>query len=109
MNFLVNAAHAITDKGDIHVRTGMADKDHVWIEIEDNGSGMTSDVVAKVFNPFFTTKPVGKGTGLGMSIAHGIVEKHLGKIDVDTEPGRGTRLRVTLPVTQQQMEEEQHE
>jgi len=99
MNFLVNASHAIVEKGDIYVRTGMDEgSGDVWVEIEDTGSGMTPDVVNKIFNPFFTTKPVGQGTGLGLSIVTGIVEKHCGKITVDSEPGRGTRLRVTLPV-----------
>ncbi|MBI5720339.1 MAG: ATPase [Burkholderiales bacterium] len=98
MNLLVNAAHAIhKPRGTIHVRTGTAGE-NVWVEIEDDGSGISPDNLSRIFDPFFTTKPVGKGTGLGLSLSYGIVKKHHGRIDVDSEPGRGTRFRVTLPV-----------
>ncbi|OMH32682.1 response regulator [Motiliproteus sp. MSK22-1] len=99
MNFLVNAAHAIEGMGVIHIRTGMDGDDHVWVEVEDNGQGMPPSVQKKVFEPFFTTKPPGKGTGLGLSISLGVIEKHGGQVDIDSELGRGTRLRVTLPVS----------
>jgi signal transduction histidine kinase len=66
--------------------------------VQDDGCGIAKDNLSRIFDPFFTTKPVGKGTGLGLSLSYGIVQKHGGRIDVDSEPGRGTRFRVTLPV-----------
>jgi two-component system NtrC family sensor kinase len=101
MNLVVNAAHAIGDKrGTITVATGRGEDDTVWIEVRDNGSGITREHLSRIFDPFFTTKPVGKGTGLGLSLAYGIVQKHRGSIDVDSEPGRGTTFRIVLPITQ---------
>jgi two-component system NtrC family sensor kinase len=98
MNLLVNAAHAIDKpRGTIVVRTG-AEGDAVWVEIEDDGCGIPPESLSRIFDPFWTTKPVGKGTGLGLSLAYGIVQKHAGRIDVDSVVGRGTRFRVTLPV-----------
>jgi signal transduction histidine kinase len=70
----------------------------VEIRIRDNGTGIPKDVREKMFNPFFTTKPAGEGTGLGLSMSHDIVVKqHGGKIDVDTEPGVFTEFIITLP------------
>ena len=98
LNLLVNAAHAFgLERGLIVVRSGDAG-DEVWVEVEDNGSGIAPEHLARVFDPFFTTKPVGRGTGLGLSLAYGIVQKHHGRIDVRSEPGRGSCFRVTLPV-----------
>jgi signal transduction histidine kinase len=74
--------------------------DRVEIRIRDNGTGMTPDVIEKMFNPFFTTKPTGEGTGLGLSISHDIIVKqHGGSIEVDTQPGEFTEIRVILPRT----------
>jgi len=99
MNLVVNAAHAIgAQRGRITVSTGSDVDGEVWIEVADNGSGIAPETLSRIFDPFFTTKAVGKGTGLGLSLAYGIVQKHGGRIDVDTEPGRGTRFRVRLPV-----------
>jgi two-component system NtrC family sensor kinase len=101
MNLLVNAAHALSDvgkeRGTITIRSG-ADASQVWIEVEDDGCGIARENLSRVFDPFFTTKPVGKGTGLGLSLSYGIVKKHGGRLDVDSEVGRGTRFRVWLPV-----------
>ena len=69
----------------------------VCIEINDNGIGMTEETKEKIFNPFYTTKEVGKATGLGMSISYGIIESHKGRIDVETEPGKGTKVSIKLP------------
>jgi signal transduction histidine kinase len=72
----------------------------VEIRIRDNGTGIPLDVKEKMFNPFFTTKPAGEGTGLGLSMSHDIVVKqHGGKIDVDTMPGAFTEFIITLPRT----------
>jgi two-component system NtrC family sensor kinase len=98
MNLLVNAAHASgAQRGRITVRSGV-EGEHVWIEIADNGAGIPADVLPRIFDPFFTTKPIGKGTGLGLSLSYGIVQKHGGRIDVQTQVGQGSAFRVTLPV-----------
>ena len=99
MNLLVNAAHAIENTGVISVRTGTRG-DVVWVEIEDTGHGIPKENMTRIFDPFFTTKPVGKGTGLGLSLSYSIVQKHQGKIEVESEVGKGTIFRVTLPVMQ---------
>ncbi|HZX27734.1 MAG TPA: ATP-binding protein [Telluria sp.] len=101
MNLVVNAAHAIgPQRGKITLRTGTLDADHVWIDVEDNGSGIPKEHLGRIFDPFFTTKPIGKGTGLGLSLAYGIIQKHSGRIEVDSEVGRGTTFRLVLPIRQ---------
>ncbi len=97
MNLLVNAGHAIRERGVITIRTGVAD-DWVWIEIGDNGSGIAPQHLNRIFEPFFTTKPVGSGTGLGLSLSYGIINKHGGKIEVASEVGSGTRFTIRLPI-----------
>lgn len=99
MNLLVNAAHAIDNNGVITLRTGVSN-DEVWVEVTDTGSGIPAENLTRIFDPFFTTKPVGKGTGLGLSLAYGIIQKHHGKIEVQSIPGKGTTFRVRLPVQQ---------
>ena len=74
--------------------------DHVEIRIRDNGTGIPPEVKEKMFNPFFTTKPAGEGTGLGLSMSHDIIVKqHGGSIEVETEPGAFTEFRLVLPRT----------
>lgn len=98
MNLVVNAAQAIgTDRGKIIIRTSR-EKDNVQIVVEDNGSGIPKEIINKIFDPFFTTKPIGKGTGLGLSLSYGIIQKHNGHISVESELGKGTRFRITLPI-----------
>jgi two-component system NtrC family sensor kinase len=99
MNLLVNAAQSIDGTGTITVRSGSTAQ-LAWIEVEDSGRGMSPEVQAHIFEPFFTTKPVGKGTGLGLSLAYDIVRKHGGRITVSSTPGRGSRLRIELPLSQ---------
>ena len=99
LNLLTNAAQAIEERGRIVLRSGRAEGD-VWIEVEDNGCGIPPENLERIFEPFYTTKPVGKGTGLGLSLSWGIVQRHHGKIDVRSEPGRGTIFRVILPIDQ---------
>jgi len=98
MNLLINASHAIEVKGTVFIRTGQQDEDWVWVEIEDTGKGITPENLLHIFEPFFTTKEVGKGTGLGLSLAYGIIEKHHGRIEVESELGVGTCFRIWLPV-----------
>lgn len=101
MNLVINAAHAIgPERGKITIRTRQKNDD-VCIYVEDNGSGMTKDIASKIFDPFFTTKPIGKGTGLGLSLSYGIIKKHNGNIEVQSESGLGTCFCITLPIKHQ--------
>lgn len=98
-SLLKNATQAIEDNGIITVRTGaQAEAGEVWVEIEDDGCGIAPEHLTQVFNPFFTTRPVGAGTGLGLSLAWGIVHKHGGRIELDSTPGQGSRFRICLPI-----------
>jgi hemerythrin-like metal-binding protein len=98
MNLLLNASQAIEGHGAITLRSG-THSDGVWIEIADSGCGMTEEVRTRIFEPFYTTKPVGQGTGLGLSLSWDIiVNKHGGRIDVKSEPGHGTRFTIWLPI-----------
>ena len=96
MNMLVNAAHSIEQRGTITIRSGQHDGE-VWVEISDTGKGIAPEHMQKIFDPFFTTKPIGKGTGLGLSLSYGIIQKHHGRIEVQSEVGKGTSFRVWLP------------
>lgn len=97
MNILDNSAYAIAETGDVWIRIKIVDT-NVIIEFEDNGKGMDETTLQKIFNPFFTTKPVGQGTGLGMAISYKVIKNHQGDIHVDTEVGKGTKFTITLPV-----------
>jgi signal transduction histidine kinase len=101
MNLLINAAHAIESFGRITLRSGHQG-DWVWLEVEDNGKGIDPSILNRIYEPFFTTKPVGKGTGLGLALSYNIVQKHNGRIEVVSHPGHGTRFRVWLPQHQPQ-------
>ncbi|WP_162888747.1 ATP-binding protein [Dechloromonas sp. HYN0024] len=98
MNLLVNAGHAIETQGTITIRTFRQDADTVCIEISDTGKGIAPEHMTRIFEPFFTTKPVGKGTGLGLSLSYGIVQRHGGRLEVDSVLGRGATFRVLLPI-----------
>ena len=106
MNLVVNAAHAIEDHGTITIRTSKVDDENICVEVSDTGKGIDPDNLKKIFEPFFTTKPIGKGTGLGLSLSYGIIQKHNGKMDVDSTVGKGTTFRLTLPVTQPEQDED---
>lgn len=97
MNLLVNAAQAIgPDTGEVEITT-WADGDDVYVKVKDSGKGIATQDLGRIFDPFFTTKPVGEGTGLGLSISFGIVERHGGRIEVESTPGKGTSFTVVLP------------
>jgi signal transduction histidine kinase len=101
MALMLNAVDAMDDRrGKLTVRTGRNPNrsDEVVVEVEDNGVGIPRADRSKIFEPFYTTKPPGRGTGLGLSICYGIVEDHRGRIEVDSQPGRGSTFRVFLPV-----------
>jgi len=107
LNIISNAIYAIDKKfpansgGVLKIETGLLDEgSFVFIKISDNGIGIPEDIKHKIFEPFFTTKDVGEGTGLGMSIAYTTIDKHKGKIIIDTEIGSGTTFNVIIPVKQ---------
>ena len=97
MNILDNATQAIEGDGNIYIRTKIEDQ-NVIIEFEDTGAGIDEDVIPKIFDPFFTTKPVGEGTGLGLSICYKIIRSHNGKMEVESEKGKGTKFIIEIPI-----------
>jgi signal transduction histidine kinase len=99
MNLLVNAAQAVSlSGGEVTLRTA-ADGDRIIVSISDTGSGIAPEHLGKIFDPFFTTKPVGEGSGLGLSISFGIIERHGGRIEVESILNEGSKFTVTLPVS----------
>ncbi len=97
VNLVVNAMQAMPGGGTLTVTT-RCDGTSVIIEVQDTGVGMTDEVMSQVFDPFFTTKDVGEGTGLGLSVAHGIITAHGGTIDVESAAGSGAKFTVRLPL-----------
>ncbi|MFC3151679.1 sensor histidine kinase [Litoribrevibacter euphylliae] len=100
LNFVVNAAHAIEEKGTITITTKQVLDDFVEFSITDTGKGIEQEHLKKIFDPFFTTKPIGKGTGLGLSLSYGIIQRHHGNIQVTSEIGVGTTFTTILPIRQ---------
>ncbi|GGF12840.1 hypothetical protein GCM10011611_18120 [Aliidongia dinghuensis] len=100
MNVVSNAIDAIADEGTITIETGRVDA-MLAIAIADTGSGIPHAIRDRVFEPFFTTKPVGAGTGLGLSISYGIVQRHGGQLEIESEEGRGTQVTIRIPIEQE--------
>jgi two-component system NtrC family sensor kinase len=99
MNIILNAAESMNGQGTLGLRVGLdASRDELAVVISDTGHGIKEEDKARLFEPFFTTKEVGKGTGLGLAISYGIVRKHHGSIEVQSEVGRGSKFTVRLPV-----------
>jgi PAS domain S-box-containing protein len=98
-NLLLNARDALPAGGRISLRTA-SDGDHVTVHVADTGIGIAPENVARIYDPFFTTKGVGRGTGLGLAVSYGIVQEHSGHISVESAPARGTTFRITLPTAQ---------
>ena len=113
MNLCTNAFHAMQENGgtmeikldsvefDAHNSgqfENLSEGAYIRLSIRDTGHGMEKNVVERIFEPFYTTKPVGEGTGLGLSVTHGIVKSHGGEIVVESEPGKGSTFRVFLPI-----------
>jgi two-component system NtrC family sensor kinase len=98
LNLITNAAQAMAnERGTISLTTRAAEGG-VTVEVADDGRGIASEVLPKIFDPFFSTKEIGKGTGLGLSISYKIVQQHGGRIDVESQVGAGTRFTVWLPL-----------
>lgn len=97
MNLLMNALQAIPERGWICLRSGQ-EGEMAWVEIEDSGVGMSEEVQRRMCEPFYTTKPVGQGTGLGMSIAYEVIKRHCGSLTVRSTPGEGACVRISLPL-----------
>ncbi|MBL0717187.1 MAG: hypothetical protein JJV89_03970 [Desulfosarcina sp.] len=96
MNLIINAGQSITNNGSIIISTAFTG-DNIMVKVEDTGSGIEPDVINKIFDPFFSTKPTGEGTGLGLSISYGIIKEHNGNITVKSRPGKGSVFIVELP------------
>lgn len=95
---LVNASEAITENGEISIKTKNLDEESVCFEISDNGVGIAQEDIPHIFEPFFSTKQDVRGIGLGLAIVHGIIQNHKGRIHVDSELDRGTTISVNLPL-----------
>jgi len=98
INIMINAAQAMPEGGPIMVRTGKRDDEFVWITVSDKGPGIASEHRDKIFESFFTTKPKGEGTGLGLSLTKKLVEANKGAIEVESTEGQGATFRILLPV-----------
>jgi len=98
LNLIVNAINACGDTGSIVVSIG-SPKGEAMFAVRDNGAGMSESILAQLFVPFFTTKEAGKGTGLGLAVAHGIIKAHGGRIEVSSEVGKGATFEVFLPTS----------
>jgi signal transduction histidine kinase len=107
LNLIVNAAQAQPQgqRGKIVISTGTVN-DKVWIEVSDNGAGIAKENLNKIFEPFFTTKALGSGTGLGLAVSYGIVQRHGGTLTVSSTLGVGTRFRIEIPIRHVQSSEE---
>jgi two-component system NtrC family sensor kinase len=95
-NILSNALDALNEQGSISITTSMNDN-FIEITVFDTGCGIPKDNIGRIFDPFFTTKEISKGSGLGLSICCDIVKSYNGKIDVVSEPGKGTKFTVSIP------------
>jgi two-component system, NtrC family, sensor kinase len=101
INLVTNAVYAMPDGGELWVRAGAGKDRKILITIQDTGSGIAEEHLPYIFDPFFTTKEVGQGTGLGLSVSHGIIKKHGGWITVVSSPGKGSTFTITLPMKEE--------
>jgi signal transduction histidine kinase len=101
LNLIQNALQAMPEGGELFIQTrrqSSSGYEGIALAFKDNGEGIPTNIIDRVFEPFFTTRPVGKGTGLGLSVIYGIVTDHGGHIDVESQPGQGSCFTVCLPV-----------
>lgn len=96
-NLIFNALEAMPEGGRLTIRGGQDGGGEVWVEVSDTGHGMSREIMGRIFEPFFTTKSEVQGVGLGLSMVYGIISEHRGRIDVDSQPGKGATFRITLP------------
>ncbi len=101
INIIMNAAQAMPEGGPLAIRTGRMDGDYAWISVTDKGIGIDADDIEKVFQPFFTTKAKGEGTGLGLSLTKKLVEANGGRIDVESVKGEGSTFRLIFPTAKE--------
>jgi len=102
MNLIMNARHAISGQGRISLETFFEPaKERVLISVSDTGAGIHPELIDKIFNPFFTTKPPGEGTGLGLSVSYGIIQDHNGRIEVRSEINKGSTFTIVLPLKEE--------
>jgi len=101
LNILSNAAQAIDDVGNIWINT-RDEKEHLIIEIKDDGKGMSTEILNKIFDPFYTTKDVGEGTGLGLSISYSIIQNHNGTLTARSKVNKGTTFSIKIPYNLQE-------
>lgn len=99
LNLLTNAVQAVTGEGQVRVSSACQD-DTITVTVRDTGVGMAVEMLPRLGEPFFTTKPAGVGSGLGLAVSFGIIERHHGRLDFTSTPGAGTTATVTLPVQQ---------
>ena len=119
MNLFTNAAHAMEDEGGIlefslkdvvmdrganREKLDLKPGNYIEIKVSDTGAGIAPEIIGSIFDPYFTTKGPGEGTGMGLAMVHGIVESYGGKISVDSKPGQGTLFTIYLPVTRKRQE-----
>jgi signal transduction histidine kinase len=98
INLILNAAQAMEKGGELKITAfRQVNNGEVCIQVQDTGTGISEENLLKIFDPFFTTKDVGKGSGLGLSVCHGIIEQHGGRIEVSSTPGKGTTFSLFLP------------
>jgi signal transduction histidine kinase len=117
LNLITNAFYAVNEKrtAEVHAersRGAKAEKEYIptvsiitkkegdtlQIIVKDNGNGMPKEIVEKIFQPFFTTKPTGEGTGLGLSMSYDIIKAHAGELKVETDAGKGSTFKILLPI-----------
>ncbi len=105
LNLLVNAAYACQEQGRISISSALDEvAQQARISVRDTGCGIDADDLARLFDPFYTTKPVGEGTGLGLAIAYSIVQEHQGELEVTSTPGQGSCFTLVLPLFPSQPE-----
>jgi PAS domain S-box-containing protein len=97
LGLCLNAVEAMAEGGTLTVRTGALDDGRAGVSIQDDGAGMTPEVLAQAMDPFFTTKPMGAGLGLGLSMAYGVVRAHGGTLDINSQPAKGTTVELAFP------------